>query len=79
MIASNYSGDSSSQVIDYSIDIPRAFALTNQRRLVVIVTNNHVMLIDTRDALGRLKPEWIKKLNQVIDRRQKYMDKILRT
>ena len=53
------------ETIDFSEDIPRAYALTNQRRLVVIVTNRHVMLIDTRDVLGRLKPEWIKTLTPV--------------
>ena len=53
------------ETIDFSEDIPRAYALTNQRRLVVIVTNRHVMLIDTRDVLGRLKPDWIKTLTPV--------------
>ena len=41
-------------------DIPLAYAITSNKRFVVIVSNYHVMLIDTRTALGRLNVEWIK-------------------
>jgi len=61
-LAKIYTSDSSTQIDEFSDEIPRAYAMTNQSRLVVIVTNRHVMLIDTRDVLGRLKPEWIKTL-----------------